>query len=1588
MIIYKDSITGDEIISDSYNLKEIDGVVYEADCSKITVGGESFDTGANASAEEQEEGADDQQETKIDVVYSFRLNETGFDKKGYLSYLKGYMKSIKESLKSKGADEATIKDFETKAGGYAKKIIANFKDYEFFTGESMNPDGMIVLLNYREDGVTPYVTIWKHGLDEMKVISAKPLPRMPAAHGRAKGPVAPAAVPSPATPHRLRPGTRIDDLIRRLEADWSLGLKLRGVYSPSKPRDTFEKIYDNVKLLFFRNQPALNDAVAKFELRAPSRKHEERLGLLHELLSDAANIDKSVSKTITPSIGQGKSLTSSFREASKPANPSPLNRRNERESCESYTTAIDAGSPTDEDTGDEMNKYFEARSPSPSPSSRSANTLLKASNNVSLHMTRKRASENPDNSGNPSKLTKVLKGKQSVKAVTSSENTKLQFKKPTLEMAPSFHTDPYETSPTNTPFNDTTFSSQQTVDTTKTSFTSYSAGADACGEGLPRPKLARTSYATIGSLDDYDLIGAGTHSRISCSNYGVFEQDIQRDLNENFSQESSGRSRSTFGSVDEDDLLHKSFEVENEENQLAKKPPFVSKDRRQLDTPVATSISLSSTTKPHVQAGSATQSPSKMTHDIRNIPFQNLFSPTLPDSLKNIPYPVLFACQRVALESDVALEKIALSAATRSLPANSEAFWDSIDGYLRKANKPTVRMRDTNRFWQAEKQHFDGFTFKGKIVLSPKQTGPIMCLNSLAIQADRSCRLERMFGSDRFLYLDFPKFEASKSIRQNMAEMQQIQTQFQEWLQGEHSFLGRKWRPFHIENLKRSKISRRGEGEHDKRIVLFATEGLCMEHPYTVGQMLNKFLPLDTNQHQGFCKASARIELGLSRTIPALLFEREQIDRVDDKRATTDVENTEFNDSALYWQPIPNGTVMDDGCCIISVGAALSIWKAYKEATGVTGPLPSAFQGRIGGAKGLWMISAESYTKDPYHLKPWIKINDSQWKFDPPSCQPHHHRTFEVSNYSSAPSRSELHIAFIPILVDRGVPKSIIASLIHQCLESERKKLLDLLSDPVKVHEWVHRNGTKTATGIEMGWQAGLPVSLEEKIQFLIESGFHPLKDAFLAKSLEHFIQMKQIYQEAKLRIPLAKSTFLYGIADPVGVLRPGEIHVQFSTSFVDETTDEKYLCLRDMEALVARQPACRRSDIQRVRTVVHPALSHLVDVAVFPSRGRYPLAGKLQGGDYDGDLFWICWESALVQPFSNAPAPVQPTEPSQYHIETRTEKVRDLVDPANPENVDNFLRRAFEFRSNPSLLGLVTTFTDKQAYHENCIYSELLEQLYDRHDLLVDASKQGYFYPREEFDRFVRSLGKPPAKPAYKEAMEDCKKAKGSVAIKNCRMRRYRYNRNNTLDYLYFDVVRAHNIETMRQVKSALSQATEVDDTLRYPIERLPKKSSEMIKQEMVSLVKKLDKLHHTWGAGWNSKQKTTELPNALIEACYKQYLAIQPDHPDDPNIKPWVEPYLRPGACLWDTIKASALYSKFAKTEKYNFVFTMAGSELAKLKANSFDKTRSIVLPLRANLKPKPIKALVQHDDNDDDDDDEDEVDFECALEDPLLD
>ncbi|CAE6406164.1 unnamed protein product [Rhizoctonia solani] len=167
MLLFKDVLSGDEIISDAYKLKEVDDVVYEVDCSMIVVKDGDINIGANPSAEEQEEALEDGAKQVNNVVYSFKLQSTSFDKKSYLTYLKGYMKAVKAYLSTAKPDR--VEAFEKGAQAYAKKIVANFKNFEFYTGESMNADGLVLLLNYREDGITPYFVIWKDGLKEEKL---------------------------------------------------------------------------------------------------------------------------------------------------------------------------------------------------------------------------------------------------------------------------------------------------------------------------------------------------------------------------------------------------------------------------------------------------------------------------------------------------------------------------------------------------------------------------------------------------------------------------------------------------------------------------------------------------------------------------------------------------------------------------------------------------------------------------------------------------------------------------------------------------------------------------------------------------------------------------------------------------------------------------------------------------------------------------------------------------------------------------------------------------------------------------------------------------------------------------------------------------------------------------------------------------------------------------------------------------------------------------------------------------------------------------------------------------------------------------
>jgi hypothetical protein len=97
MLVYKDIISGDELFSDSYPIKLVDDLYYEVEGKNISISNDIDEAliGGNKAAEatEDDEGVDSSVVTGINVVINGKLQETGFEKATFKSWLKDYMKA-------------------------------------------------------------------------------------------------------------------------------------------------------------------------------------------------------------------------------------------------------------------------------------------------------------------------------------------------------------------------------------------------------------------------------------------------------------------------------------------------------------------------------------------------------------------------------------------------------------------------------------------------------------------------------------------------------------------------------------------------------------------------------------------------------------------------------------------------------------------------------------------------------------------------------------------------------------------------------------------------------------------------------------------------------------------------------------------------------------------------------------------------------------------------------------------------------------------------------------------------------------------------------------------------------------------------------------------------------------------------------------------------------------------------------------------------------------------------------------------------------------------------------------------------------
>merc|ERR1712121_169113 len=173
MKIFKDVFSGDELFSDTYPIKLVEDCLYEVTGKHISrTEGDIQLEGSNASAEgaDGDEGGEASTVSGVDIILNHRLTETGFgSKKDYMVYLKDYMKKVVKYLED-NSRSGEVDTFKTKINGVMKDLLGRFKDLQFFTGESMDAEAKILILDYKEvDGEEkPILMAFKHGISEEK----------------------------------------------------------------------------------------------------------------------------------------------------------------------------------------------------------------------------------------------------------------------------------------------------------------------------------------------------------------------------------------------------------------------------------------------------------------------------------------------------------------------------------------------------------------------------------------------------------------------------------------------------------------------------------------------------------------------------------------------------------------------------------------------------------------------------------------------------------------------------------------------------------------------------------------------------------------------------------------------------------------------------------------------------------------------------------------------------------------------------------------------------------------------------------------------------------------------------------------------------------------------------------------------------------------------------------------------------------------------------------------------------------------------------------------------------------------------------
>ena len=287
---------------------------------------------------------------------------------------------------------------------------------------------------------------------------------------------------------------------------------------------------------------------------------------------------------------------------------------------------------------------------------------------------------------------------------------------------------------------------------------------------------------------------------------------------------------------------------------------------------------------------------------------------------------------------------------------------------------------------------------------------------------------------------------------------------------------------------------------------------------------------------------------------------------------------------------------------------------------------PSAFQFRLGGCKGILVVSLDAKDKE-VHIRP------SQEKFTSI------YNGLEIIRWSRF-STASLNRQTITILSSLGVPDEVFLRMITEQLGNYQNAMSDNSLAQSLLVKYIDDN------------------QMTINIATMINNGFMTTREPFVLSLLHLWRAWSIKLLKEKAKIIVEDGAFLLGCIDETSTLRgytkptvaPGEEckEEELPQIFVQVPSKEdpsRYNVIEGI-CLVGRNPSLHPGDLRVVQAVNVEALHHLRDLVVFPKTGERDVPGMCSGGDLDGDDYFVIWDRELQPPEWNA-------EPMNYNPPT-----------------------------------------------------------------------------------------------------------------------------------------------------------------------------------------------------------------------------------------------------------------------------------------------------------------------------------------------